>query len=172
MKTFQILSLAAAAVVLASPAAAQLSSGGGPLDAMGDVLTTDGCTGVLTGPTTQVLQGGARLRAPKLVMVKERLPSSDGGAGGACGETVRLEAYGGVFYTNADRRFRAEQAIYDAKTQSLTLTGNVVVAQGRNVQRSDRLVINTATGATRSDGKRVRMVIYPTASSARTAEAR
>jgi len=35
------------------------------------------------------------------------------------------------------------------KTKTITLTGNVVVSQGKNVVRGERVVVNTVTGDAR-----------------------
>ena len=41
--------------------------------------------------------------------------------------------------------------IYDMKTKTITLTGNVVVSQGKNVLHAERVVVNTVTGDARVD---------------------
>jgi lipopolysaccharide export system protein LptA len=52
------------------------------------------------------------------------------------------------------------------KTNTVTLTGNVVVSQGPNIMRGDRLVVDMTTGVSRVEagksGGPVRMLIQQT----------
>ena len=54
---------------------------------------------------------------------------------------------------------------YDAAAETITMTGDVVAAQGQNVLRGERLVINVVTGQARMEtpaaSGRVRGVFYP-----------
>jgi lipopolysaccharide export system protein LptA len=69
----------------------------------------------------------------------------------------------------AERIVRADNAVYLSTGENITLTGNVVVVQGRNVARADRVVIDLATGQSqmistqkgRASPRRVRGVFYP-----------
>ena len=56
--------------------------------------------------------------------------------------------------------------VYDMKTKTITLTGNVVVSQGKNVLHGERVVVDTVTGDARIDSgvtprDRVRVLIVP-----------
>jgi hypothetical protein len=48
-----------------------------------------------------------------------------------------------------DQNASGDLGVYDTKTKTITLTGNVVVSQGMNVVRGERVVVNTATGDAR-----------------------
>ena len=47
------------------------------------------------------------------------------------------------------------------KSNTITLAGNVLMTQGQNVLRGDRLVVDMATGAARVEGGGVSGVFVP-----------
>jgi lipopolysaccharide export system protein LptA len=65
------------------------------------------------------------------------------------GSIRRAEARGDVTVVSKDQNASGELGVYDTKTKTITLTGNVVVSQGKNVVRGERVVVNTATGDAR-----------------------
>ena len=78
----------------------------------------------------------------------------------------RIEARGGVTVVTKDQNASGELGVYDLKTKTITLTGNVVVSQGKNVLHGERVVVDTATGNARVDSgatahDRVRALIQP-----------
>jgi lipopolysaccharide export system protein LptA len=71
-----------------------------------------------------------------------------GGAGG--GQQIkRAEAKGDVLVTQKDQTAKGEFGVFDVKSNTVTLTGNVVVTQGANVLRGDRMVVDLTTGVSR-----------------------
>ena len=48
-----------------------------------------------------------------------------------------------------------DKGVFDMKTNTITLMGNVVVSQGQNVLRGQRLVVDRVTGVSRMEGGRV-----------------
>ena len=86
-----------------------------------------------------------------------------------CGGTERIEADGDVFYVTPDQIAHGDHAVYTADADQIVMTGNVIVVQGKNVVRGDRLTIQVATREAQmeSDAKgrgtpgRVRGVFYP-----------
>ena len=58
----------------------------------------------------------------------------------------KIEARGGVTVVTKDQNARGDLGIYDLKTKTITLSGNVVVSQGQNVIHGDKVVVNTETG--------------------------
>jgi lipopolysaccharide export system protein LptA len=58
----------------------------------------------------------------------------------------RLEARGGVIVTQKDQTATGENGIFDMKSNTVTLRGNVVISQAKNVVRGDRLIVNLTTG--------------------------
>jgi lipopolysaccharide export system protein LptA len=69
----------------------------------------------------------------------------------------RLEAKGNVIVTQKDQVVTGETAVFDTKTNLVTMLGGVVLTQGKNVLRGDRLVVDMTTGVSRveSDSGRV-----------------
>ena len=58
----------------------------------------------------------------------------------------RIEARGGVTVVSKDQNASGDLGVYDLKKKTITLTGNVVVSQGKNVLHGDRVVVDTTTG--------------------------
>jgi lipopolysaccharide export system protein LptA len=69
----------------------------------------------------------------------------------------RLEAKGNVVVTQKDQVVTGENAVFDTKTNLVTMVGGVVLTQGKNVLRGDRLIVDMTTGVSRveSDSGRV-----------------
>ena len=65
------------------------------------------------------------------------------------GNIRRAEARGDVTVVSKDQNASGDLGVYDMKTKTITLTGNVVVSQGKNVVRGERVVVDTATGDAR-----------------------
>src|SRR4051794_5334100 len=68
------------------------------------------------------------------------------GVGGGGQQIKRAEAKGDVLVTQKDQTAKGDNGVFDVKTNSITLTGNVVVTQGANVLRGDRMVVVSRTG--------------------------
>ena len=58
----------------------------------------------------------------------------------------RIEARGGVTVSSKDQNASGDLGVYDLKKKTITLTGNVVVSQGKNVLRGERVVVDTVSG--------------------------
>jgi len=128
--------------------------------------------GVWTG-NVEAVQGVARLRTPKLtVFFAPKDPNAPkpppGAAQADVGQVERMEAEGPVHYTTPTQRALGDHGTYIADGDTITLTGNVVVVQDKNVATGDKLVIEQKTGhqvLTSNPGKatpqRVRAVLYP-----------
>ena len=156
--------LTLAAVWLSASAHAQLSKAKGPLDIRserGSVRVSE-CRMEYSG-NVEVLQDSARLRSDALDRYSAKQTSKGSPGASGCGDTVRLEARGHVYYVYGERRVRADHAVYIASDETLTITGNVVLVQGKDVQRCTRVVVNTRTGDAIFDGEPVRAVLYPKA---------
>ncbi|CCD87760.1 conserved exported protein of unknown function [Bradyrhizobium sp. ORS 285] len=79
----------------------------------------------------------------------------------------RMEARGDVKVTQKDQVVTGETAVYDTKTNMITMQGGVVMTQCKNVMRGDRLTVDMTTGVSRveSDGGRGVQVLLPNAGS-------
>jgi lipopolysaccharide export system protein LptA len=157
-----------AAAALASPAAAQLAANSSaPVDITADELETvnSGCTSIWRG-NAEALQDTARLRANTLTADFQIKP---GGKAGGCGDLVRMRADGAVYYVTPQQKVHGDAAVYEATSDTLTVTGDVVATQGQNVLRGSRMVFNTRTGQGHMEGaargrnkaERPRGVFYP-----------
>jgi lipopolysaccharide export system protein LptA len=58
----------------------------------------------------------------------------------------KIEARGGVTVITKDQNASGDTGIYDLKSKTITLSGNVVVSQGQNVIHGEKVVVNTETG--------------------------
>ncbi|HSY57348.1 MAG TPA: LptA/OstA family protein, partial [Bradyrhizobium sp.] len=61
----------------------------------------------------------------------------------------RLEAKGNVIVTQKDQVVTGDTAVFDTKTNLITMLGNVVLTQCQNVLRGDRLLVDMTTGVSR-----------------------
>ena len=61
----------------------------------------------------------------------------------------RLEARGGVVVMQKGETASGELGVFDLKTNTVTLTGHVMMTQGKNVLRGERLVVNLTSGVSR-----------------------
>jgi lipopolysaccharide export system protein LptA len=84
------------------------------------------------------------------------MQSATPGPGGTS-SIKRLEAKGDVVVTQKDQVVTGETAVFDTKTNLITMLGGVVLTQGKNVLRGDRLLVDMTTGVSRveSDSGRV-----------------
>ena len=106
---------------------------------------------------------GANTRAATKSAPAQSAPmqSSTPGPGGAS-SIKRLEAKGNVVVTQKDQVVTGDTAVFDTKTNLITMLGGggggaVVLTQGKNVLRGDRLLVDMTTGVSRveSDSGRV-----------------
>jgi lipopolysaccharide export system protein LptA len=87
------------------------------------------------------------------------MQSTTPGPGGSS-SIRRLEAKGSVVVTQKDQVVTGETAIFDTKENLITMLGGVLLTQGKNVLRGDRLKVDMTTGVSRveSEGGRVQGV--------------
>lgn len=86
----------------------------------------------------------------------------------------KIEARGNVVITSEDdQTTTSDWALYDVPAQLVTVGGNVVLTQGQNVLKGDRLVIDLTTGESRFENKgntaaggRIRALFMPKGSPA------
>jgi lipopolysaccharide export system protein LptA len=187
MKRFSRTAIAAAAILVAGPAAAQLATNSkAPVDitADGQEFTNSQCLSIWRG-NVEALQDTSHMRTDLLRAYFEKGSpspgkgaSNPGSSGGSCGDLTRIEAEGSVYYTTPQQRVRGDHAVYEASTSTLTITGGVVAAQGQNVMRGEKMVFNTNTGeghmvgaqTGRNAPNRVRGVFYPKENSNQNAQ--
>jgi lipopolysaccharide export system protein LptA len=174
-----LLAITAASLLLvtaAAPAMAQqLSTGGkGPIDTVADraEFSNSDCVGTYQG-NVETRQEDAHLRTDVLKVYSDKT-AKPGSSGAACGNVTRIEAIGSVYYMTPQQRVKGDKAVYVAADDTITVTGDVVAVQGKNVMRGEKMVINVKTGDGQMDTSvhgrnkpgRVRSVIYPNESGA------
>jgi lipopolysaccharide export system protein LptA len=71
----------------------------------------------------------------------------------------RVEAKGGVTVVQKDQHAVGDAATFNAREDTVTLVGNVVVTRGGTVMRGQRLTVNLANGVSRMDQGPVDVVI-------------
>ena len=122
----------------------------------------------------KVVQGDTTMRCKKLVVFYEQdnkdgqhaqasaqtMKAASPGPGGSS-QISKLEASGGVTVNQKDQTATGERALFDMKSNTVTLLGNVLVTQGPNVMRGEKLVVDLTTGVSRVDAGSgpVRMLI-------------
>jgi len=136
--------------------------------------TFSGSVQVVQGDTTMrcrslvVFYGGEEGAAAKPVVATR--PAADGPATPGMPQGAqsirRIEARGGVTVVTKDQNASGELGVYDLKSKMITLTGNVVVSQGKNVLHGERVVVDMTTGNARVESgatthDRVRALILP-----------
>ncbi len=170
-------------LIVASPASAQLAQNSdAPVDITADQLevVNTQCLATYSGGA-EALQDTARLRADVLkIFYKTRqaptgpqtaaaqAAGAKGAMGGKCDSQLdRMEATGTVYYVTPQQRVRGDSALYEAGSDTIVISGDVIAIQGQNVLRGSKLVIKISTGDAqmqsggRGKGGRVRTVIYP-----------
>ena len=88
------------------------------------------------------------------------MQSATPGPGGSS-SIKRLEARGNVVVTQKDQVVTGETAVFDTKTNLITMLGGVVLTQCKNVLRGDRLMVDMTTGVSRveSDSGKVQALL-------------
>jgi lipopolysaccharide export system protein LptA len=119
--------------------------------------STPGATPAATGAAPGTAAPAATPAAnPKAAAKGAPIPAATPGPGGSS-QIRRLEAKGNVVVTQKDQVVTGETAVFDTKTNLVTMLGGVVLTQGKNVLRGDRLLVDMTTGVSRveSDSGRV-----------------
>jgi lipopolysaccharide export system protein LptA len=110
-----------------------------------------------------VTQGDTLIRCQTLVVyydtddVTGARPAQAGAAGQQ--QIRKMEALGGVVVNQKDQNASGERADFDMKSNTLVLSGNVVVTKGQDVLRGPKLVVNMTDGVSRMEGGRVDALI-------------
>jgi lipopolysaccharide export system protein LptA len=185
MTRLKILAAATAcgAVLSIGAAHAQPVASNGPLDVTGDALEViDAQHLAIWRGNVEAVQDGNRLvadtmnvyfqgsSAPAAAKPKTVTPAAGGTAsiGQSWGSAKQVVADGHVFFVSTTQTARGTHAIYDVEPDTVTMTGDVVMVQGDNVIKGDKVVIQVKTGhadvisnvSGRNKPERVRGVFY------------
>ena len=165
MKRWTAAMLVAAACLGVGSAQAQIAPGGGPIDIAADSLSVDDSTRTQTwSGKVEALQGQNRLRADRLVVFHGKSGGGSAGGAAAMGDIEKMEARGNVYFVSPTQVVRGDVAVYTQATDTLVVTGDVILKQGENVLKGSRLVVQVGAGRATMDegsGSRVRGVFYP-----------
>ena len=103
-----------------------------------------------------LVQGDTTLRSNRLVVFYDDDPAANSAAkpptataqGGAQQnqQIKRVEAKGDVIVTQKDQTATGESGVFDMKANTVTLLGNVVISQGPNVVKGEKLTVDMTTG--------------------------
>ena len=124
-----------------------------------------------------VQQGDTTMRSKQLVVhydlnadkgpkTTTPAPKPESGAAVAPRQIKKLEASGGVVVTTHEQTATGDNGLFEMATNTVTLSGNVIMTQGPNVLRGERLIVNLETGVSRvesgrSQGGRVQGLFVP-----------
>jgi lipopolysaccharide export system protein LptA len=105
----------------------------------------------------KVTQGDTIMKCKSLLVFYEggddadkgkSMPAATPGPGGSQ-KIKRLEARGSVVVTQKDQTATGGLGVFDMRTNTVDLTGDVVMTQGQNMLRGDRLIVDLTTGVSR-----------------------
>jgi lipopolysaccharide export system protein LptA len=111
----------------------------------------------------RVQQGDTTMRCATLVVFYDREAGNDASKAAPKTKTMtaatpgpggeqkikRLEARGSVVVTQKEQTATGKLGIFDMGSNTVTLTGDVVMTQGQNVLRGDKLVVNLTDGVSK-----------------------
>jgi lipopolysaccharide export system protein LptA len=109
--------------------------------------------------SVHLVQGDTVLRCKTLVVFYDQ-PDTTGSIAktssvGPSGtqQIRRMEAKGGVVVTQKDQTATGDNGVYDMPANTVTLIGSVVVTQGQNIIKGERLVVDLTTGISHVEGR-------------------
>jgi lipopolysaccharide export system protein LptA len=109
-----------------------------------------------------VVQGDTDMRCKTLVVYyednskdgKDAVKAAQPGPAGS-NQIRRMEARDNVVVTQKDQVATGDRGDFDMRTNTVVLTGKVVVTKGKDVLRGERLVVNLTDGVSKMEGGRV-----------------
>jgi lipopolysaccharide export system protein LptA len=125
------------------------------------------------GGGDKLITGEGKKEGGDQAATETKVADAKGGTGAQADngtQITKIEAKGDVVITSEnDQTTSSEWALYDVPSQQVTVGGNVVLTQGKNVLKGDRLVIDLKTGESRFDntgnnavaGGRIRALFMP-----------
>ncbi len=133
----------------------------------GDVRVKQGDTGMRCSTLRVFYEGGANGDgdAEKNDDGKNDSGKNDGGKNsssmtadtpgpGGQQKIKRLEARGNVVVTQKEQTATGNLGIFDMRTNTVTLSGDVTMTQGKNILRGDKLVVNLTSGVSRVESSK------------------
>lgn len=131
----------------------------------GDVKVVQGDTTMKCKSLVVFYEGDAEPGAAAKPPAKSMQAATPGPGGEQ--KIKRLEARGNVVVLQKDQTATGELGIFDMKTNTVTMSNNVVMTQGQNVLRGGKLIVDLTTGVSRvetgkpGEGGRVQGLFLP-----------
>ncbi|OJU29857.1 MAG: LPS ABC transporter substrate-binding protein LptA [Nitrobacter sp. 62-13] len=122
----------------------------------GNVKVVQGDTTMTSRTLVVYYESGKSANARSNAPAKTTMAAATPGPSGAS-SIKRLEAKGNVVVTQKDQVVTGETAVFDTKTNLVTMLGGVVLTQGKNVLRGDRLIVDMTTGVSRVESNNGRV---------------
>jgi lipopolysaccharide export system protein LptA len=98
----------------------------------------------------QLVQGDTVLTCKKMVVFYNTDAKNAAAKDSTDSKSIRrIEVLGDVVVTQKEQKATADKGIFDMKTNVITLVGNVVISQGPNVVKGDRLSVDLTTSVSR-----------------------
>ena len=124
-----------------------------------------------------VVQGDTDMQCKTLVVYyedsskdsKDAVKTAQPGPAGT-NQIRRMEARGNVVVKQKDQIATGDRGDFDMRTNTVVLSGTVVVTKGQDVMRGERLVVNLTDGVSRMEGGRVEGIINPKSNSDQKSE--
>jgi lipopolysaccharide export system protein LptA len=124
----------------------------------GNVKVVQGDTTMTSKILVVYYEGGnsANAKGKGKAPAKTAMTSATPGPSGTS-SIKRLEAKGNVVVTQNDQVVTGETAVFDTRTNLVTMLGRVVLTKGKNVLRGDKLMVYMTTGVSRVESKNGRV---------------
>ena len=131
--------IASLAIAFAAPASAQFSSDrDAPTVIDADVADSQ--------PGYILLSGQVDVRQAEVRVLADTMKIFTEGSSNDVNDGIRrIEAAGNFYYITPDQEVKGAQGIYEGASETVTVTGDVVLLQGENVVTGDKLIYNTRT---------------------------
>jgi lipopolysaccharide export system protein LptA len=117
---------------------------------IGNVVVTQGDTVMRCKELTVHYEGNALALDPK-----QNPPATKAQQKNANAQKIkRLVAVGGVIVTSKDQKATGDRGVFEMASNTVTLTGNVIITQGENVMRGEKLTVDLNTNLSKLDGNK------------------
>ncbi|WP_084397427.1 LptA/OstA family protein [Henriciella aquimarina] len=158
------MALASLALAAVPQATAQVSGQGGTIRVNADKSEViERQHQVILIDNVDIMQGNARLRADRITLNYTGNGNTETSGLSGFGDISSMEAVGEVFYVTPELKATGDRGVYQSSSDTITLTGNVVLIRGEDVATGERLVMRLSEGRTVLDGGtgQVQMNINP-----------
>lgn len=164
MKIRKSLAFAVMGLAISLPAAAQVSGEGGPIRVNADRSEViERQRQVVLIDNVDIMQGDARLRANRVTINYAGSGQTETSGLSGFGDISSMEAVGEVYYVTPELKATGDRGTYDAPSDTIKLSGNVVLIRGEDVATGKTLVMKLSEGRTVLEGGdgQVQMNINP-----------